>query len=43
MFGSAIRLRDLDGDGDKDLLAASLNGDTACSSGRAPPGSRQAP
>ncbi|GHH86391.1 FG-GAP and VCBS repeat-containing protein [Streptomyces capitiformicae] len=25
MFGSAVRLRDLDGDGDKDLLAASVN------------------
>ncbi|WNZ09091.1 FG-GAP and VCBS repeat-containing protein [Streptomyces sp. 11x1] len=25
MFGSAIRLRDLDGDGDKDLLAGSVN------------------
>ncbi|MGW0840383.1 FG-GAP and VCBS repeat-containing protein [Streptomyces sp. NPDC002787] len=29
MFGSAIRLRDLDGDGDKDLLAASVNGATS--------------
>ncbi|MFM9449930.1 FG-GAP and VCBS repeat-containing protein [Streptomyces europaeiscabiei] len=29
MFGSAVRLRDLDGDGDKDLLAASVNGDTS--------------
>ncbi|MGJ5833299.1 FG-GAP and VCBS repeat-containing protein [Streptomyces ossamyceticus] len=29
MFGSAIRLRDLDGDGDKDLLAGSENRETS--------------
>ncbi|WP_327728087.1 FG-GAP and VCBS repeat-containing protein [Streptomyces sp. NBC_00487] len=29
MFGSAIRLRDLDGDGDKDLLAGSVNRETS--------------
>ncbi|MDT0570394.1 hypothetical protein RM704_23500 [Streptomyces sp. DSM 3412] len=29
MFGSAILLRDLDGTGDRDLLAASANGMTS--------------
>ncbi|MEU6805639.1 hypothetical protein [Streptomyces neyagawaensis] len=29
MLGSALRLRDLDGDGDKDLLAGSVNSRTS--------------